>query len=170
MGDRATPAWLPRCARTTRWSLSRRQPDAEKRTRPPTTRTGWLRDQAVGQALVSTHTHAECDVFRVRTAAVHRRVQITTIDGLVAQIGGAYHLALGLPSDTADWVRAQGDTGFELLAERVSCLLAGSKVVTWRWWGVTRWSCAMSIRMPTQDPAWHRDAPARGGSQGAHLC
>jgi DNA helicase-2/ATP-dependent DNA helicase PcrA len=60
---------------------------------------------------------------------VHRRVHITTIDGLVAQVAGAYHLALGLPFDTAGWVRAQGDAGFELLAQKVSHLLAGSKVV-----------------------------------------
>jgi DNA helicase-2/ATP-dependent DNA helicase PcrA len=90
----------------------------------------WLAAQPdVGQALILTHTHAACDVFRARTAAVHRRVHITTIDGLVAQVAGAYHLALGLPSDTAGWVRAQGAAGFELLAEKVSHLLAGSKVV-----------------------------------------
>lgn len=83
-----------------------------------------------GQALILTHTHAACDVFRARTAAVHRRVHITTIDGLVAQIGGTYHLALGLPSDTASWVRAQGDSGFELLAEKVGRLLASSTAVT----------------------------------------
>lgn len=91
----------------------------------------WLASQpGGGQALILTHTHAACDVFRARTAAVQRRVQITTIDGLVAQIAGAYHLALGLPSDTADWVRAQGDAGFELLAEKVCYLLSGSTVVT----------------------------------------
>jgi len=91
----------------------------------------WLASRPTGgQTLILTHTHAACDVFRSRTATLHRRVHITTIDGLVAQVGGAYHLALGLPSDTAGWVRAQGDTGFELLADKVGRLLASSKVVT----------------------------------------
>lgn len=83
-----------------------------------------------GQILILTHTHAACDVFRARTDAVRRRVHITTIDGLIAQMAGAYHLALGLPSDTAAWVRNQGEQGFNLLAVKVGNLLAGSKAVT----------------------------------------
>src|SRR5690554_5347985 len=72
------------------------------------------------QVLILTHTHAACDVFRSRTASVRRQVQITTIDGLVAQIAGVYHLALGLPTDTTDWVRNQGQNGFEQLAIKVA--------------------------------------------------
>lgn len=91
----------------------------------------WLASKPEGgQVMILTHTHAACDVFRARTEAVQRRVHVTTIDGLVAQVAGAYHLSLGLPSDASEWVRAQGADGFELLAEKVSKLLTRSQAVT----------------------------------------
>jgi hypothetical protein len=81
-----------------------------------------------GQTLILTHTHAACDVFRARTHDVHRRVHITTIDGLIAQVAGMYHVALGLPFDTTSWARAQKD-GFEELAKKVVGLLTASKAI-----------------------------------------
>lgn len=81
-----------------------------------------------GQVLILTHTHAACDVFRSRTEAVRSRVHVTTIDGLVAQIGGVYHQSLGLPVDTLVWTRSRPD-GFERLAEKVGDLLTASKAV-----------------------------------------
>lgn len=81
-----------------------------------------------GQTLILTHTHAACDVFRARTRNVFRRVHVTTIDGLIAQVAGMYHVALKLPPDTTSWARTQKD-GFEELAKKVVCLLSTSKVI-----------------------------------------
>lgn len=93
--------------------------------------THWLASNGhQWQVLILTHTHAACDVFRGRTKEVQRRLHITTIDGLVAQIASMYHLALGLPPDAAAWARSQpsGD-GFEKLAQKASELLSASQAV-----------------------------------------
>lgn len=91
--------------------------------------THWLASNGhAWQILILTHTHAACDVFRSRTKEVQRRVHITTIDGLVAQIAGMYHLALGLPPDPSTWARSQDD-GFEQLAKKACDLLSTSQAV-----------------------------------------
>jgi hypothetical protein len=72
--------------------------------------------------LILTHTNAACSVFAARTKAPPSRVQIRTIDSLIAQLAGAYHVGLGLPSDTAAWVRQTSD-GHAQLAKRTAALL-----------------------------------------------
>jgi DNA helicase-2/ATP-dependent DNA helicase PcrA len=75
-----------------------------------------------GRVLILTHTHAACDVFAARTQGMSSRVDVRTIDSLIAQIGGAYHLALGIPSDAGAWARARTD-GYAELASKISVLL-----------------------------------------------
>lgn len=72
--------------------------------------------------LILTHTHAACSVFAGRTKKAASRVEIATIDSLIAGIAGAYHVGLGLPQDTATWVRQRKD-GYGQLALRVAALL-----------------------------------------------
>lgn len=79
-----------------------------------------------GRMLILTHTHAACDVFRARTRAIANSVFVSTIDGLIAQIAGAYHLALDLPPDVVAWAHDQHQNGFEQLARRVATLLQSS--------------------------------------------
>lgn len=102
-----------------------------------------------GQVLILTHTHAACDVFRNRTLLVQRRVHITTIDGLITQISGMYHAALGLPADTASWARSQKN-GFEDLARKVVELLTTSRTV----------SSFLAVRYPVVLCDEHQDANA----------
>ncbi len=86
----------------------------------------YARDMAFqnqGRVLIVTHTHAACGVFAERTKDVGRRVEIRTIDSLIAQIAGAYHLGLGLPADIATWTRRTRN-GHALLAAKVALLLA----------------------------------------------
>lgn len=73
--------------------------------------------------LVLTHTHAACSVFAERTRQVGARVEVRTIDSLVAQIAGAYHVGLGLPTDVAEWVRREGKDGHAGLAVKVAKLI-----------------------------------------------
>ncbi|MER8817202.1 UvrD-helicase domain-containing protein [Mesorhizobium sp. M0142] len=75
-----------------------------------------------GRLLILAHTHAACDVFSLRTAKVLGRVEVRTIDSLVAEIASAYRLGIGLDVDPIIWVRSRED-GFEDLARRVSELL-----------------------------------------------
>jgi superfamily I DNA/RNA helicase len=70
--------------------------------------------------LILTHTHAACSVFAERTAGMHGRVDIRTIDSVVAQIAAAYHQTLGIPGDPAVWVRQHG---YSQLALKVARLL-----------------------------------------------
>jgi hypothetical protein len=64
--------------------------------------------------LILTHTHAACSVFADRTRGVGSRVEIRTIDSVIAHIAAAYHAGLGLPSDIAAWVRQHQDGCAEL--------------------------------------------------------
>ena len=72
--------------------------------------------------LILTHTHAACSVFSDRTKDVGTRVQIRTFDSIIAHIASVYHKGLGLPADTAVWVR-QHDEGYADLAIKVAELL-----------------------------------------------
>ena len=83
----------------------------------------------VGRPLVLTHTHAACAVFEERTKGAHTQVDIRTIDSIISQIAGAYHAGLGLPSDTAAWLRKTIDTGHQELALRVSRLLRSRRMI-----------------------------------------
>lgn len=76
----------------------------------------------VERMLILTHTHAACSVFAGRTRGAGSRVEIATIDSLIASIAGAYHAGLGLPADIAAWVRQRKD-GYGELALRVAALL-----------------------------------------------
>ncbi len=72
--------------------------------------------------LILTHTHAACSVFADRTKGAGSRVEIRTIDSVIAHIASAYHAGLGLPSDVAAWVRQRQD-GYAELALSVAALL-----------------------------------------------
>ena len=74
--------------------------------------------------LILTHTHAACSVFAERTKGTRARVDIRTIDSIIGQIAAAYHAGLGLPPDTAAWLRRQGETGHQELALKVARLLS----------------------------------------------
>jgi len=78
--------------------------------------------QQRGRPLILTHTHAACSVFAERTRGSRTRVDIRTIDSLIGQIAAAYHAGLGLPSDTAAWIR-QTENGHSALASKVAGLL-----------------------------------------------
>src|SRR5688572_26747356 len=62
-------------------------------------------ERSANRLLILTHTHAACSVFADRTKGSGSRVDIRTIDSVIAQIAAAYHVALGLPADPASWVR-----------------------------------------------------------------
>lgn len=76
-----------------------------------------------GRVLILTHTHAACAAFSAATNQVSRKVEIRTIDSLVAQIATAYHGSLGLPPDPGAWATMQGQTGYRRLATGVMSLL-----------------------------------------------
>lgn len=80
------------------------------------------------RTLILTHTHAACSVFADRTKGAGSRAEIATIDSLIANIAGAYHAGLGLPEDTAAWVRQRKD-GYGELALRVSALLKRHPII-----------------------------------------
>jgi hypothetical protein len=75
-----------------------------------------------GRTLILTHTHAACSVFAARTQGMGNRLDIRTIDSIVGQVAAAYHLGLGLPVDTAAWLR-QRENGYQELAVKVATLL-----------------------------------------------
>jgi len=77
--------------------------------------------EAFNRLLILTHTHAACSVFADRTKGVGSRVEIRTIDSVIAHIASAYHTGLGLPADIA-WVRRHRD-GYATLACSVAALL-----------------------------------------------
>jgi len=86
----------------------------------------WLvRTKARTNILILTHTHAACDVFRMRTRDVSSAVTISTFDGFISQICTAYHQSLKLPKDVSKWAR---DTvgGFEELGRAALSLLQAS--------------------------------------------
>ena len=72
--------------------------------------------------LILTHTHAACSVFAERTKGAGSRVEIRTIDSVIAHIASAYHAGLGLSADIAAWVRKRRD-GYGELALSVAALL-----------------------------------------------
>ncbi|CAG0929087.1 hypothetical protein PLCT1_00919 [Planctomycetaceae bacterium] len=75
-----------------------------------------------GRPLILTHTHAACSVFAERTKGAGTKVEIRTIDSVIANVAAAYHVGLGIPADTASWVRQQED-GYAMLAQKVALLL-----------------------------------------------
>ena len=75
-----------------------------------------------GKLLILTHTHAACSVFDSRTRGVGSKLDIKTIDSLIAQITGAYHDGLGLPKDASAWAR-QNDDGYDHLAVKAAAFL-----------------------------------------------
>ena len=85
----------------------------------------YARDVAADRSnrlLILTHTHAACSVFADRTRGSGSRVEIRTIDSLIAHIATAYHLGLGLPADVPTWARRKPD-GYRHVALRVAALL-----------------------------------------------
>ena len=93
---------------------------------------GYARDIASridgGRVLILTHTHAACSVFASQTRDFGGRVDIRTIDSLIAQIAGAYHLSLELPADTGSWVRNR-ENGYDELAAKVAGLLRATPMI-----------------------------------------
>jgi len=81
------------------------------------------------RVLILAHTHAACDVFSSRTADLRSRLQIGTIDSLVAVIAKVYHRALDLPIDVHTWSVDRGSGCYPELARRVRLLLNRSPVV-----------------------------------------
>src|SRR5258708_4283002 len=82
----------------------------------------WAEGGARGRRLILTHTHAARSVFADRTKEASAKVETRTIDSLIANIAPAYHAGLGIPADTAAWVRQQED-GYAMLAQKVAILL-----------------------------------------------
>ena len=81
-----------------------------------------------GRILILTHTHAACGVFAEATKADTPRVEIKTIDSLIAQIAAAYHKTLDLPPDPSTWARKEPN-GYTQLSERVSRLIAAKPMI-----------------------------------------
>lgn len=82
-----------------------------------------------GRLLILTHTHAACSVFADRTRKGGSRVEIKTIDALIAQIAAAYHKPLELPRDLTAWAWQDGGRGFEVMAEKVAGFLRQQPMV-----------------------------------------
>ena len=100
----------------------KRPPVAGRPPRARTTRAKSPSQTATDRLLILTHTHAACSVFADRTKGVGSRVEIRTIDSVIAHIASAYHAGLGLPADIAAWVRQRQD-GYAELALNVAALL-----------------------------------------------
>ena len=79
--------------------------------------------------LILTHTHAACSMFAARTKDVGPRIEIRTIDSVIAHIASAYHAGLGLPADIAAWVRQRGEYGYAELGVKVADLLTGHPMI-----------------------------------------
>lgn len=77
----------------------------------------------LGRLLILTHTHAACGVFAERTRNAGSRVEIKTIDALIAQIASAYHKPLGLPRDLSSWAWHDNGRGFDIMATKVAAFL-----------------------------------------------
>ena len=87
--------------------------------------------RAVGKTrpLILTHTHGACSVFASRARGLASRMEIRTIDSLVANIASAYHVGLGLPKDIQQWIR-QRDKRHEELASKVAILLNQHPIIS----------------------------------------
>lgn len=96
--------------------------------------------------LILTHTHAACAVFADRTRGAGTKVEIRTIDGLISQIAGAYHVGLDLPPDPAVWARRTKD-GYAQVAARVATFLERHPMV----------SASLAHRYPTVLCDEHQD-------------
>lgn len=99
------------------------------------------------RVLIVTHTHAACNVFAERTSGIGRRVEIRTIDSLIAQVAGAYHCGLGLPADIAAWTR-RTPQGHAQLAGLVARLVDRHPMV----------AAAIAVRYPTIICDEHQDS------------
>lgn len=99
------------------------------------------------RVLIVTHTHAACNVFAERTSGVGRRVEIRTIDSLIAQVAGAYHGGLGLPADIAGWTR-RTPKGHAQLAALVARLVERHPMI----------AAAIAARYPTIICDEHQDS------------
>lgn len=75
-----------------------------------------------GRLLILTHTNAACDVFAARIKGINSAAEIRTIHGLITEIAGGYHKALGLPADVGAWARRHN--AYDQLASQVARLLA----------------------------------------------
>ena len=86
---------------------------------------------SVGDArvLILTHTHGACGVFAERTRGVNKRVEIRTIDALIAQVATAYHKPLGLPPDLSSWAWQDNGKGFKLMASKSAAFLHAQPMV-----------------------------------------
>jgi molybdopterin converting factor small subunit len=86
--------------------------------------------EIIGQrrVLILAHTHAACDVFASRTRETGGRVEIRTIDGLISQVGGIYHQALGLPAEVGTWAQNHKN-GYSQLAAKVAALIRASPMI-----------------------------------------
>lgn len=82
-----------------------------------------------GRLLILTHTHAACSVFASRTRTAGSRVEIKTIDALIAQIALAYHKPLELPRNLTSWAWQNGGQGFEIMAAKVAAFLRHQPMV-----------------------------------------
>ena len=82
-----------------------------------------------GRLLILTHTHAACGVFSERTKGSGMRVEIRTIDALIAQIATAYHKTLGLPSNLTSWAWQNKGKGFDIMAAKVTAFLTSQPMV-----------------------------------------
>lgn len=82
-----------------------------------------------GRLLILTHTHAACSVFAGRTRKAGSRVEIKTIDALIAQIAAAYHKPLELPKDMMSWAWRDNGRGFEVMASKVAEFLLQQPMV-----------------------------------------
>jgi len=75
-----------------------------------------------GHPLILTHTHAACSMFSERTKGHGSYIEIRTLDSVIGGIASAYHVGLGLPSDTAKWIHQRED-GYHELAAKVAILM-----------------------------------------------
>lgn len=82
-----------------------------------------------GRLLILTHTHAACSVFAARTTGSGTKVEIRTIDALIAQIASAYHKPLGLPRDLSAWAWQDDGRGFGIMAEKAAAFLSCQPMV-----------------------------------------
>lgn len=82
-----------------------------------------------GRLLILTHTHAACSVFAERTRKAGARVEVKTIDALIAQIALAYHKPLDLPRELTSWAWQDGGRGFEIMATKVAGFLCQQPMV-----------------------------------------
>lgn len=82
-----------------------------------------------GRVLILTHTHAACDVFASRTLGFEKKVDIRTIDSLIANIASVYYKPLGLPRDTGMWAR-NTPGGYQKLAAKAASLLRAAPFIS----------------------------------------